>query len=59
MLNRLKRILKDIKEDGGPCNVVGTGAIAGAGVGIQGEPGKSKKNDPVLATVKRKLPKRK
>lgn len=40
---------KELKEDGGmaggsPVNAVGSGQIAGLGVGPQGEPGVSKKN---------------
>jgi hypothetical protein len=55
---------KEIKEDGeggggfgpGPTNVVGGGAIAGSG-GAGGEPGVSKKRNPVMSFFKRKKPK--
>jgi hypothetical protein len=51
----------DMKEDGegasaGPTNVVGQGAIAGTG-GKGGEPGVSKKRNPVMSLFKRKQPK--
>lgn len=42
-----------INEDA-PVNAVGGGAIAGAGIGSQGEPGVSRKHNAKLATVKRK-----
>ena len=51
-----------VKEDGaggvaaGPTNVVGGGAIAGSG-GKGGEPGVSKKRNPVMSFFKRKQPK--
>lgn len=53
-----------IKEDGmgagamgaGPTNVVGQGNIAGTG-GKGGEPGVSKKRNPVMSLFKRKQPK--
>jgi hypothetical protein len=53
-----------VKEDGesgggfgpGPTNVVGGGAIAGSG-GAGGEPGVSKKRNPVMSFFKRKKPK--
>ena len=44
-IQKIKKLIKEIrsiKEDGlgsAPTNVVGGGAIAGAGVGSQGEPG--------------------
>lgn len=56
---------ENINEDGGlvggsPVNSVGSGEIAGLGVGPQGEPGVSKKNKknvlPFKAFFKRKLP---
>lgn len=50
---------KHMKEDGegaGPTNVVGQGAIAGTG-GKGGEPGVSKKRNPVMSFFKRKPPK--
>jgi hypothetical protein len=52
-----------IKEDGGcgcavgaPTNNVGSGNIAGSG-GKGGEPGVSKKRNPVMSFFKRKQPK--
>ena len=50
-----------IKEDGAvavPTNSVGTGAVAGIGVGPQGEPGVNKKKQltPFLAFIRRKKP---
>lgn len=49
----MKSFLSFIQEDGegdaGPANVVGSGNIAGVGVGAQGEPGV-----PPAATQKRK-----
>ena len=45
-INSMKEKTKDMKEDA-PVNSVGTGAVAGIGVGAQGEPGinlKKKKN---------------
>ena len=51
-----------VKEDGaggvaaGPTNVVAGGAIAGSG-GAGGEPGVSKKRNPVMSFFKRKKPK--
>lgn len=52
---------KHMKEDGecscgGPTNVVGNGDIAGTG-GKGGEPGVSKKRNPVMSLLKRKQPK--
>ena len=43
-------------EDAVPANAAGPGAIAGIGVGPQGEPGvdMKKKKKPVLATLSRK-----
>jgi hypothetical protein len=51
-----------IKEEGmsagaaAPTNTVGTGHIAGSG-GSAGEPGVSKKRNPVMSFFKRKQPK--
>ena len=45
-INSMKEKTKDMKEDA-PVNSVGTGAVAGIGIGVQGEPGinlKKKKN---------------
>ena len=52
---------KKLKEDGAvvvPANSVGTGAVAGLGVGPQGEPGvnKKKKLSPFMSFVRRKNP---
>lgn len=53
---------KHMHEDGacacgsGPTNVVGSGDIAGTG-GKGGEPGVSKKRNPVMSLFKRKQPK--
>ena len=61
----LMKSFKDfIKEDGmgagavsaGPTNIVSGGAIAGSG-GKGGEPGVSKKRNPVMSFFKRKQPK--
>jgi hypothetical protein len=42
---------------GAPTNNVGGGNIAGAGVGASGEPGVSKKRNPVMSPIfKRKPP---
>jgi hypothetical protein len=51
-----------IKEDGAvavPTNSVGTGAIAGIGIGTQGEPGVNKKRGltPFMTFIRRKNPK--
>jgi hypothetical protein len=58
----MKKFKQFLEEDGeaaggaAPTNSVGSGAIAGCGVGPQGEPGVSKKKklNPILATFKRK-----
>ena len=55
----MKKFKDFISEDGaaaglggGPTNTVGSGAIAGAGVGSQGEPGVSKKRkSPVMVKI--------
>lgn len=51
---------KQLKEDGVvvPANSVGTGAVAGIGVGPQGEPGVNKKKalTPFMAFIRRKKP---
>jgi len=51
---------KQLKEDGVvvPANSVGTGAVAGIGVGPQGEPGVNKKKGltPFIAFIRRKKP---
>ena len=51
---------KQLKEDGVvvPANSVGTGSVAGLGVGAQGEPGvnKKKKLTPFLSFIRRKKP---
>lgn len=60
-----KKLRKKIKEEGEailgmPTNNIGTGNIAGAGVGKYGEPGIDKKKQrrlsPFLAFIKRKAP---
>jgi hypothetical protein len=59
----MKTFKQFLEEDGAaagiggtPTNSVGGGAIAGCGVGPQGEPGvsKKKKSNPVIATFTRK-----
>jgi hypothetical protein len=48
-----------VKEDGvaaAPTNSVGSGAVAGTG-GTAGEPGVSKKRNPLMSFMKRKQPK--
>jgi hypothetical protein len=51
---------KQLKEDGVvvPANSVGTGSVAGLGVGAQGEPGVNKKKGltPFIAFIRRKKP---
>ncbi len=53
---------ENIKEDGAvvvPTNSAGSGAVAGLGVGPQGEPGVNKKKKgltPFLSFIKRKPP---
>ncbi len=53
---------ENIKEDGAvvvPTNSSGSGAVAGIGVGTQGEPGVNKKKKgltPFLSFIKRKPP---
>jgi hypothetical protein len=58
-INRaMARIVKPVKEDS-PTNAVGTGAVAGLGVGPQGEPGvnmKKKKKVIPFAMFTRKMP---
>jgi hypothetical protein len=58
-INRaMDRIVKPVKEDS-PTNAVGTGAVAGLGVGPQGEPGvnmKKKKKVIPFAMFTRKMP---
>jgi hypothetical protein len=48
---------KPMQEDA-PANAVGTGAVAGIGVGSQGEPGVNKKKGltPFLSFIRRKKP---
>jgi len=57
-INRaMARIVKPVKEDS-PTNAVGTGAVAGLGVGPQGEPGvnmKKKKKVITFAMFTRKM----
>ena len=53
--------IKQIKEDGAvvvPANSVGTGAVAGIGVGPQGEPGIKKRKNVMNFTsfIRRKNP---
>lgn len=45
--------LKKIQEEGMPANVAGSGAVAGIGVGPQGEPGRKAV---FKKMIKRKLP---
>jgi hypothetical protein len=56
----MKKFKEFFKEDGGvvavPTNNVSSGAIAGSG-GKGGEPGVSKKKNPVMSFFKRKSPK--
>ena len=55
----MKRFKNWIKEDAAPVNAVGGGAIAGVGVGPDGEPGisrKKKRPQPVLGLVTRRKP---
>jgi hypothetical protein len=52
---------KNLKEDGAvvvPANSAGSGAVAGIGVGPQGEPGvnKKKKLTPFMSFIRRKKP---
>jgi hypothetical protein len=52
---------KPMQEDGPvivPANSVGTGAVAGVGVGSQGEPGVNKKKGltPFISFIRRKKP---
>jgi hypothetical protein len=51
---------KQLKEDGVvvPANSAGSGAVAGIGVGPQGEPGvnKKKKLTPFMSFIRRKKP---
>jgi hypothetical protein len=54
----MARIVKPVKEDS-PTNAAGTGAVAGLGVGPQGEPGvnmKKKKKVIPFAMFTRKMP---
>jgi hypothetical protein len=48
---------KPMQEDA-PANSVGTGAVAGVGVGSQGEPGVNKKKGltPFISFIRRKKP---
>ena len=50
------KVCKPLKEDmGAPANAVGGGAIAGLGVGPQGEPGvKKRKTATFISFIKRK-----
>ena len=50
------KVCKPLTEDmGGPANAVGGGAIAGIGVGPQGEPGvKKRKTATFISFIKRK-----
>jgi hypothetical protein len=54
----MKSFKQFFKEDG-IANVVGGGAIAGVGVGKDGEPGVhlKKKKSPVIMSIRRKPPK--
>lgn len=60
----MKRFKEFVREEGmgggamsaAPTNTVGTGNIAGSG-GAGGEPGVSKKRNPVMSFFKRKQPK--
>ena len=57
------KVCKPIQEDAGaiggaPTNAVGGGAIAGIGVGPQGEPGvKKKKPNPIMGYMQKRKPK--
>jgi len=52
------KVCKPMQEDA-PANAVGTGAVAGIGVGSQGEPGVNKKKGltPFISFIRRKNPK--
>lgn len=56
-INSMKKKTEDMREDA-PANAVGTGAVAGIGVGPQGEPGVNKKKrlTPFIAFIRRKKP---
>lgn len=60
-MNTLKKIKKLIKEkrinEEGVANAVGGGAIAGAGIGPQGEPGVHPSNQPGFKKRKSDFPK--
>ena len=49
------KVCKPMQEDA-PANSVGTGAVAGVGVGYQGEPGVNKKKGliPFISFIRRK-----
>jgi hypothetical protein len=51
------KVCKPMQEDA-PANAVGTGAVAGIGVGSQGEPGVNKKKriTPFMSFIRRKKP---
>jgi len=47
---------EEVTQEDAPVNVVGGGQIAGVGVGPQGEPGVSKKRNPVIKPMSRRNP---
>lgn len=53
MTTKFIDFLKKIQEEGVPTNAVGGGAVAGLGVGAQGEPGRKAV---MKKMIKRKLP---
>jgi hypothetical protein len=59
-LKQIEKLRNTIKEDGVvvPANSTGSGAVAGIGVGAQGEPGVNKKKGltPFIAFIRRKKP---
>ena len=60
-MKKIKKLIKELKiiDEDGVVNVVGGGAIAGVGVGPQGEPGVHPEDQPANAKIKSDFPKSK
>ena len=57
-MKTFKQFNEDGMMGGAPTNAVGGGAVAGLGVGTQGEPGvKKKKPNPIMGYMQKRRPK--